>query len=256
MLELRGISKSFGSVRALVDVDFDVRGGEVMALVGDNGAGKSTLIKCVAGIHPVDSGEILFDGRPVHIHGPKDAAVPRDRGRLPGPRTLRQPRRGPEHVPRPRAPRRLADAPRARDGGGDREDDGRTRSHDAQIRAPARRDAVGRSAPGCGRRAGGDVELTRPHPRRAHGGARRRPEHTGARPRRATRSPGPRGRHHLAQPAGRLRGRRPDHRAPAGAERGRLRASGDDAGSGRARDHARWPCQARPRQPDRTAAAR
>ena len=74
MLELRGISKSFGSVRALVDVDFEVRGGEVMALVGDNGAGKSTLIKCVAGIHPVDSGEILFDGRRVRIHGPKDAA--------------------------------------------------------------------------------------------------------------------------------------------------------------------------------------
>ena len=45
-----------------------------MALVGDNGAGKSTLIKCMAGIHPIDSGEIFFDGEPVHIHGPKDAA--------------------------------------------------------------------------------------------------------------------------------------------------------------------------------------
>jgi D-xylose transport system ATP-binding protein len=72
-LELRGISKSFGSVQALTDVDFEVRTGEVMALVGDNGAGKSTLIKCVAGIHTADSGEILFDGQPVHIHGPKDA---------------------------------------------------------------------------------------------------------------------------------------------------------------------------------------
>ena len=50
-LELRGISKSFGSVQALSDVDFEVRAGEVMALVGDNGAGKSTLIKCVAGIY-------------------------------------------------------------------------------------------------------------------------------------------------------------------------------------------------------------
>jgi ABC-type sugar transport system ATPase subunit len=48
MLELRGISKSFGPVHALTDVDFDVRGGEVMALVGDNGAGKSMLIQCVA----------------------------------------------------------------------------------------------------------------------------------------------------------------------------------------------------------------
>jgi D-xylose transport system ATP-binding protein len=74
LLELRGVSKSFGSVQALTDVDFEVRHGEVMALVGDNGAGKSTLIKCVAGIHPMDSGEILFDGEPVSIHGPKDAA--------------------------------------------------------------------------------------------------------------------------------------------------------------------------------------
>jgi len=73
ILQLRGISKSFGSVQALTDVDFEVRRGEVMALVGDNGAGKSTLIKCVAGIHGADSGEILFDGKPVHISSPKDA---------------------------------------------------------------------------------------------------------------------------------------------------------------------------------------
>jgi D-xylose transport system ATP-binding protein len=74
ILQLRGISKSFGSVQALADVDFEVRNGEVMALVGDNGAGKSTLIKCVAGIHSPDSGEILFEGKPVHISSPKDAA--------------------------------------------------------------------------------------------------------------------------------------------------------------------------------------
>jgi D-xylose transport system ATP-binding protein len=73
LLELRGVTKSFGSVQALTDVDFEVRRGEVMALVGDNGAGKSTLIKCVAGIHPMDEGEIFFDGEPVSIHGPKDA---------------------------------------------------------------------------------------------------------------------------------------------------------------------------------------
>jgi D-xylose transport system ATP-binding protein len=73
-LELRGISKSFGSVQALTDVDFEVRPGEVMALVGDNGAGKSTLVKCIAGIHAPDSGEILFDGKPVHISSPKDAS--------------------------------------------------------------------------------------------------------------------------------------------------------------------------------------
>ncbi len=74
LLVIHGLSKSFGSVQALTDVDFEVRAGEVMALVGDNGAGKSTLIKCIAGIHGYDSGEISFDGQPVTIHGPKDAA--------------------------------------------------------------------------------------------------------------------------------------------------------------------------------------
>jgi D-xylose transport system ATP-binding protein len=74
ILELRGVSKSFGAVQALYQVDFHVAPGEVMALVGDNGAGKSTLIKCIAGIHPSDEGEILFDGESVSIHGPKDAA--------------------------------------------------------------------------------------------------------------------------------------------------------------------------------------
>jgi D-xylose transport system ATP-binding protein len=74
ILELRGISKSFGAVQALYEVDFHVSPGEVMALVGDNGAGKSTLIKCIAGIYSIDSGEILFEGKPVSIHGPKDAA--------------------------------------------------------------------------------------------------------------------------------------------------------------------------------------
>jgi D-xylose transport system ATP-binding protein len=74
LLELRNITKSFGSVQALSEVDFEVRQGEVMALVGDNGAGKSTLIKCIAGTHTADSGEILFDGQEVQIHGPKDAA--------------------------------------------------------------------------------------------------------------------------------------------------------------------------------------
>ena len=74
LLQLRDITKSFGSVQALSDVDFEVRHGEVMALVGDNGAGKSTLVKCVAGTHSPDSGDILFDGDEVSIHGPKAAA--------------------------------------------------------------------------------------------------------------------------------------------------------------------------------------
>ena len=74
VLATEGISKSFGPVQALEDVDFSVRPGEVVALVGDNGAGKSTLIKCVAGIYPIDGGGIVFDCDVVNIHGPKDAA--------------------------------------------------------------------------------------------------------------------------------------------------------------------------------------
>src|SRR5215471_7104048 len=74
-LETRGISKSFGSVQALADVDFEVRAGEVMALVGDNGAGKSTLIKCIAGIYPIDGGDTYFDGQRVEISSPKAAAA-------------------------------------------------------------------------------------------------------------------------------------------------------------------------------------
>jgi D-xylose transport system ATP-binding protein len=73
-LELVGINKSFGAVHVLHDVDLAVHPGQVTALVGDNGAGKSTLIKCIAGIHPVDSGAIMFEGRQVHISSPKDAA--------------------------------------------------------------------------------------------------------------------------------------------------------------------------------------
>ena len=75
ILELRGVSKSFGAVQALYQVDFRVHPGEVMALGGDNGAGTSTLIKCVAGIYPIDEGEVRFDGQPVAISGPKDAAA-------------------------------------------------------------------------------------------------------------------------------------------------------------------------------------
>ena len=74
LLQIRDLSKSFGSVQALTDVDFEVEPGEVMALVGDNGAGKSTLVKCIAGTHSADSGQVLFQGSEVHIHSPKDAA--------------------------------------------------------------------------------------------------------------------------------------------------------------------------------------
>jgi len=74
LLSLRGVDKRFGPVQVLYGVDLDVTAGEVTALVGDNGAGKSTLVKCVSGIYPVDAGQITFDGQPVSITGPRDAA--------------------------------------------------------------------------------------------------------------------------------------------------------------------------------------
>jgi D-xylose transport system ATP-binding protein len=73
LLRCVGVSKSFGAVQAIYRVDFEVRAGEVMALVGDNGAGKSTLIKGIVGIYPFDEGELYFEGRPVRISSPKDA---------------------------------------------------------------------------------------------------------------------------------------------------------------------------------------
>ncbi len=75
LLTLRGVTKSFGPVQALAGVDLDVPAGQVTALVGDNGAGKSVLVKCIAGIHSPDGGRILWEGRPVHLHTPKEAAA-------------------------------------------------------------------------------------------------------------------------------------------------------------------------------------
>lgn len=73
VLALRGVSKRFGAVQALTDVDLEISPGEVVALVGDNGAGKSTLVKTVAGVHPIDEGTIQWKGRPVQIQRPHDA---------------------------------------------------------------------------------------------------------------------------------------------------------------------------------------
>ena len=75
LLELRGVSKNFGPVQALIGVDLQVPAGQVTALVGDNGAGKSVLIKCIAGIHAPDGGDIRWQGRPVHIRSPRDSAA-------------------------------------------------------------------------------------------------------------------------------------------------------------------------------------
>lgn len=75
LLELRGVSKRFGAVQALTDVDFEVRTREVVGVVGDNGAGKSTLIKTIAGVNPLDQGEYAFDGKVVHVRSPADATA-------------------------------------------------------------------------------------------------------------------------------------------------------------------------------------
>jgi D-xylose transport system ATP-binding protein len=74
VLALRGVTKRFGPVQALTDVDFEIHSGEVVALVGDNGAGKSTMVKTIAGIHTADEGQILFEGREVKITHPTDAS--------------------------------------------------------------------------------------------------------------------------------------------------------------------------------------
>src|SRR5579859_5356108 len=73
ILRMTGIGKSFGAVRALNNVDFEVYPGEVVGLVGDNGAGKSTLIKSIAGVGPADEGEIFVDGQAVKITSPQIA---------------------------------------------------------------------------------------------------------------------------------------------------------------------------------------
>jgi len=72
---MRGVSKRYGHVTALDDVDFTAAAGEIVALVGDNGAGKSTLVKAIAGAHRIDGGEILIDGRAVAIGSPTEASA-------------------------------------------------------------------------------------------------------------------------------------------------------------------------------------
>ena len=74
LIELRNVTKSFGPVSVLRGVNFTAHAGRVTALVGDNGAGKSTLIKGLSGVQPYDGGEVLFDGAPVDIHHPREAA--------------------------------------------------------------------------------------------------------------------------------------------------------------------------------------
>ncbi|HMJ04549.1 MAG TPA: ATP-binding cassette domain-containing protein [Conexibacter sp.] len=75
LLALHGVSKRFGAVQALDGVDFELRGGEVVGLVGDNGAGKSTLVKVISGIYLADDGEYRFEGSARRVVGPNDATA-------------------------------------------------------------------------------------------------------------------------------------------------------------------------------------
>jgi len=73
VLEARGLCRRYGHVEALRGVDFDIKPGEIVAIIGDNGAGKSTLIKCLSGAETPDEGELLLDGEPVKFHGPRSS---------------------------------------------------------------------------------------------------------------------------------------------------------------------------------------
>ena len=172
----------------------------------------------------------------MHIHGPKDAGAARDRGRLPGSRALRQPRRRPEHVPRPRGATAFQRPQRGRDGAAapPRRSKSLAVTTIRSIRQPVATLSGGQRQSVAVARAV-HVELEARHPRRADRGARRRADRAGARARAPARRAGPRRRAHLAQPPRHLRDRRPHHRAAARPQRRRLRARDDDAAGGRRR---------------------
>ena len=212
LLRLRGVSKNFGPVQALVDVDLDIRAGEVTALIGDNGAGKSVMIKCIAGIHAPERGEILWDGKPVRIRTPREAAAL-------GIETVYQDlalcnnldivqnmflgrEREQRHLPR-----------RGGDGEIGRRDPLQPRGDDRALDPPAGRLALGRPAAVGGDREGRALGSEARDHGRADGCARRRPDEDGARPHPQARRAGARGAVRLPQHERRLRGRRPDHRA-------------------------------------------
>ena len=256
ILSPKGISKSFGPVQALDDVDFEVNAGEVVALVGDNGAGKSTLIKAIAGIYSVDAGEFLFEGaagddQRAEIDATKlgIATVYQDLALCDNLDVVANLFLGQESVAGGLGP--LHPDPR-------RDDDGASLPRAARAalgddpqrplrgRHPLRRPApAGRRRPLAARRAeGGDA-------RRADRGARRRPDQTGAGADPAAARARPRRDRGQPQPRQRLRGRRPDLRPAARQTGRRLQRARDQRGADRRRDHRR-----RVRRPGPTAKRR
>lgn len=75
VMQARGLVKRYGQVTALDGADFELRAGEILAVIGDNGAGKSSLIKALSGATIPDAGEILLDGQPIHFRSPIDARL-------------------------------------------------------------------------------------------------------------------------------------------------------------------------------------
>src|SRR5262249_16814067 len=205
------------------------RHGEVMALVGDNGAGKSTLIKCIAGIHPMDGGEMLFEGEPVSIGGPRDAAklgievVYQDLALCDNLDVVQNMYLGREA----NTFTVLKEPPM----------EAKTRETLKSLRVTtirSIRQAVAtlsggqRQSVAVARAVMWNSNLLilhqpTPAPRRADRGARSRSDRAGARARQAARRAGDRRRHHLPQPARRLRDGKPHHRPPPRPERRGLR---------------------------------
>ena len=235
ILEMTGITKSFTAVKALENVDFRLRAGEVHALLGENGAGKSTLLKVLTGVMHVDAGKIVLKGEPVHFREPARGAARRHQRRVPGSQPLPEPVRRGEHVHRPRAsatgPHPVAGDAAARH----RSSRARRRPRrcvGARVHALARRAADGGNRAGnrhlgrCADPRRADVE---PRPRRGGAAVRRDPSARGEWDRRGLR---------VALPRAGLRDRRPRDRA---AERTvRRRVEGGRAQPRRARDeHAR-----------------
>ena len=198
LLELRGVVKNFGPVRALSGVNLTIPAGLVTALCGDNGAGKSVTIKIISGIHPPDGGELVWRGRHVSIHTPKDSAAL-------GIATVYQDLALCDNLDivqnmflgREKTKVSMLDEPPMEGGAADT---CRLAGHNRAFHTPAGRIALRWSTPVSGRGQGRVVELAAHDPRRAHRCARRGTDRHGPRAGAAPRRAGIRRADRVAQP--------------------------------------------------------
>ena len=212
VLRLDSVSKTFPGVRALDGVRFDVRPGEVHALLGENGAGKSTLIKIMSGVHQPDAGTLQLDGKPVRFAEPAGGPAGRHRHDLPGAAALPRAHRGREHLRRSCAAAALGRHRLEPDARAAAEILASLDIHDLDV-GPHGGCPLGREPPAGRDRQGAVAERTRPDHGRADGGPDRGRRRAPVRHRAP--AEGPRRGHRLYQPpAGRgLRACRPGHRA-------------------------------------------